>query len=183
MIVTPPAAWLVPAAAALAVVGTVFPWFRPHVRVGSASRDYDGLYSVRDGKIGLLAPIVLVVVAVMVVGLLRGRARGRLAGSVDPVRTVAKYAIGAGAASLVCVLIAWFLVSSQYRFTDSAGATISWDGYAARLASVGGSLSRGPQPGYWLTVAAAALAVVGGALMLAQAGPVEHRPVPAPPST
>ena len=167
----PPVAWLVPLAALLAVIGAFTPWFRPHGEAGGASKDFDNLYSWKDGKIGLVAPIILVILAISVIGLLQGKARGRFASGPDPVRSVAKYCIGAGVVSLVCLLIAWFLVTSQYKF-QVPGRTYSWDDFE----KLGVTLSRGPQIGYWLTLVAGVLAIVGGVLMLLAAKPVPVSP-------
>lgn len=178
----PPVAWVIPPAAVLAVIGAVTPWFRPHGQVRGLSRDYDALYSIRDGKIGVIAPIALVVLALGVVNLMRGKVRGRLAASADPIRTTAKYALGAGLAALVCLVIAWFLVASQYKFALTDGETLSFEDYRSRLEQLGGSLSRGPQPGYWLTLAGAVLAIVAGLVLLVQAGPRRAAPPPSEPS-
>ncbi len=163
----PPVMWLLPVAALLAVIGAFTPWFTPHGEAGGVSKDFDSLYSFKDGKIGLVVPIALVVVAVMAIGLLLGKPRGRLSSAPDPVRSIARYAIIGGAVAAVCLVIAWFLLTSQYKF-ELAGAQLSWDDFAARLKAAGGSLSRGPQIGYWLSVAAAVLAIVGGVLIMLQ---------------
>lgn len=177
----PPVAWLLPLAAVLAVIGVFTPWFRPHGEAGGASKDFDSLYSFKDGKVGLIAPIVLVVIAIMAIGLLRGKVRGRLAGAGDPVRTLAKYAVIAGVVSAVCLVIAWVLVSSQYKFSLN-GSELSWNDFESRLKAVGGSLSRGPQIGYWLTAAAAVLAIVAGVVMMLQTKSDKSGPQVAPTS-
>lgn len=169
----PPVAWLVPVAALLAVVGAFLPWFAPE---GTASQGtetvhhtFSSLYSWKDGKIGLLAPIVLVLLAIGVVGLLQGRTPRRFTrGSAHPVTSAARAVLIAGAVSAVCVVVAWFMEKSQYKFTDGA-TTYSWDGYisAAKAQGVNLSLSQGPKIGFFLTVAAAVLALVAGGLMLA----------------
>ena len=148
------------------------------------SKDFDSLYSFKDGKVGLVVPIALVVIAVTAIGLLLGKPRGRLSSAPDPVRSIARYAIIGGAVSAVCLLIAWFFVTSQYKF-DLNGTELSWDDFAARLKAAGGSLTKGPQIGYWLSVAAAALAIVGGVLIMLQRKqnrPGQGGPQPAPPS-
>jgi hypothetical protein len=179
----PPIAWSIPLAALLAVAGAFLPWFTPHADKGGQRVAFDALYSIKDGKIGLLAPIALVVVALGVVGLARGSARGRLAASADPLRSLAKYAIGAGAGSLVCLVIAWLLVTTQYKFA-LGGSEYSWSDFEHQLKAHGATLSRGPQLGYWLTSAGAVLAIIAGALMLGRArtssatGPVGAPPPP-----
>ena len=165
----------------LAVIGAVTPWFRPHGEAGGTSKDFDNLYSFKDGKIGLIAPIVLIIIAVMALGLLRGKVSGRLSSASDPVRAVAKYAIIAGVVSAVCLLIAWFLVTTQYKF-ELGGTELSWSDFESKLKAVGGSLSRGPQIGYWLTAAAAIVAIVGGVLMMLQTRSDQSGPQLAPTS-
>lgn len=178
----PPAAWLIPAAALLAVIGAFTPWFTPHGAVAGYSQDFSSLYSFKDGKVGLIAPIALLALAITVVGLLRGKVRGRLASSADPVRTAGKSAIAVGLVSVVCLVIAWFLVTTQYKFTAN-GIEYSWGDFESKIKAAGGSLSRGPQIGYWLTLAGAILALIAGVVMLVQAktAPAVQRPTLPPP--
>ncbi len=180
----PTVTWLLPAAALLALIGALTPWFTPHGQAGGVSKDFDSLYSFNDGKIGLVVPIANVVVAIMAIGLLQGRTRGRLSSAPDPVRSVARYAIIAGAVSALCLVIAWFFVTSQYKF-ELNGTELSWDDFAARLKAAGGSLTKGPQIGYWLSAAAAVVAIVGGLLIMVQTKPTQPArsgPPPAPPA-
>jgi hypothetical protein len=156
---TPAVVWLVPIAAVLAVIGVVTPWFDPSgtYKGKTVLHAADKLYSWKDGKIGLVAPILLVALAVSVVGLVRGRTNTRFHRSADPVHAAAKGVLIAGAVSLVCVTIAWFLVPQQFNNVPSdAGG--SWDG-AEKL---GIDMTRGPQLGYWLTAAAAILTILAG---------------------
>ena len=158
----PPVAWLIPLAALLAVIGAFTPWFTPEASVNGRTIDaQNSLYSWKDGKVGLIAPIVLVIIGFTVFGLLRGKRGGRFAAAADPVKAAGRYAAIAGVVSVVCLVIAWFLVTSQYTFNG-----LSWDELEKRLAAAGGTLSRGPQIGYFLTIAAAALAIIGGVLMM-----------------
>ncbi len=166
----PIVAWLVPLAALLAVIGVFTPWFRPKATVsGRSESSTNALYSFEDGKIGLLAPILLLVLAIGVVGLLVGRAPARFSkGSAHPVASAGKGAVIVGAVSLVGAVIAWFLVKSQYKFPGPNGRDLSWDNFirAAKALGVNVELSRGPQIGYFLTIAAAVLAIVAGVLMI-----------------
>ena len=158
-------AWLVPLAALLAVIGLFTPWFSPQGTFhGQAVLHAEGdLYSWKDGRIGLVAPIALVIAAVAVMSLLRGKSVSRFEQSRHaPVVAAARSVMIVGAVSLVAVVIAWFLVPGQFDDVP-ADAGGSWDG-AERM---GIDMSRGPQLGYWLTVVAALLAIVAGVLMLA----------------
>jgi hypothetical protein len=175
----PPVAWLIPLAALLSVIGLFTPWFTPHADKGGQTVKFDSLYSFKDGKIGLVAPIALVVLAITVIGLLRGRVRGRLAGSSDPVHSTGKYSIGVGVVALVCLVIAWFLVTTQYKFT-LAGTEYSWSDFESKLKAAGATLSRGPGIGFWLTLAGGILAVIAGIVLLVQAKSTAPAPPPAP---
>ncbi|MBN9621056.1 MAG: hypothetical protein J0H43_15205, partial [Actinobacteria bacterium] len=166
---TPVVAWLVPFAALLAVIGAFLPWFKPEAKAGADSQTFDGLYSWKDGKIGLLAPILLVALAIGIIGLLNGRTPSRFAkGSSHPVVSAARATIIAGVVSAVCVVVAWFMVESQYKFVAPDGTNYSWNGFLSALKDhgVNATLSRGPQAGYFLTAAAAVIAIVAGVLML-----------------
>jgi hypothetical protein len=163
----PQVAWLLPVAALLSVIGAVTSWFHPYVSIrGKTIRASGALYSFRDGKIGLVAPIVLVVIGVTTIGLLQGRVRGRLAAADEPARSLGKYAIVGGAVSGVCLVIAWLLVPTQYQFGSQ-----SWDDFEKDVNAAGGSLNQGPQFGYWLSAAAAVVAIVAGVLMTLQKPP------------
>jgi len=168
----PAVAWLVPIAALFALIGMFVPWFKAKATLTGGGQTthhtFDGLYSFKDGKLGLLAPILLVILAIGVVGLLVGKAPARFSrGGGHPVASAGKASLIVGAVSLVCVVIAWFLVKSQYKFKDG-GISYSWDNYikAAKDAGFKLELSRGPQVGYFLTIAAAVLAIVAGVLMI-----------------
>jgi hypothetical protein len=168
----PAVAWLVPAAALLGLIGAFTPWFKAKATLSARGQSlhhtFDPLYSFKDGKIGLLGPILLVVLAVGVVGMLLGRAPSRFgSGSANPVASAGKATIIVGAISLVCTVIAWFLVTTQYRFKDE-GKTYSWNEYIKLAKSVGAKLElqRGPQLGYFLTIVAGILAIIAGVLMV-----------------
>jgi len=166
----PVVAWLVPLAALLAVIGAFTPWFRPKATVsGRSESTTNALYSFEDGRIGLLAPILLVVLAIGVVGLLVGRTPARFSkGGAHPVASAGKAAVIVGAVSLACAVVGWFLVKSQYKFPGPNGKDLGWDDFikAAKALGVNVELSRGPQIGYFLTIAAAILAIVAGVLMI-----------------
>ncbi|SHG01489.1 hypothetical protein SAMN05443575_1131 [Jatrophihabitans endophyticus] len=169
-------AWLVPVAAALAVIGAFTPWFKPQVSatIGGTTRSADAvddaLYSWKEGKLGLVAPIVLVLLAIGVVSLLRGGSNTRFhRGSSSPVANAAKGALIAGVVAIAAVVVTYFLLPSQYTFTDGS-RKYSWDEALKLFKSQTGAsdteLSQGPQIGFWLTAAAGVVAVVAGILML-----------------
>ena len=168
----PQYAWLVPLTGVVGLVGAFTPWFRPEGTISyqgqtATQSATDAVHAWDDGKIGLLGPILLVVIGVGVLMLILGRQSRFARGSGHPFSSAGKAAIGAGVVALVGVVIAWFVVTSQYRFTDG-GKTYGWSGYIkfAKQAGVDLRLSRGPQVGLWLTVAGGVIAIAGGVLLL-----------------
>jgi hypothetical protein len=156
----PAIAWAVPGAAALAVLGAFLPWFQPRGTLAGQTRTFDALYSVKD-KVGLVVPVVLVLASISVVGLLLGKPRGRLAAHPQPAHLVALYSVAAGVAGLIALVVAFAMVPSLYGFVV-AGRTLSWTQYE----HVGVHLTRGADLGFWLTGAAAVLALAAGVAML-----------------
>ena len=187
----PPAhAWLVPLAGVVGLLGAFTPWFRPQGKISYRGESVtqsaaDAVHAWDDGKIGLLGPILLVVIGVGVLMLILGRQSRFARGSAHPFSSAGKAAIVAGVVAVVCVVIAWFVVTSQYRFTDG-GKSYGWDGYIklAKASGVDLQLSRGPQAGLWLTVAGGVIAIVGGVLLLlaGRAAAASSTPVPPPPA-
>ncbi len=189
----PPVAWLVPLAAVLAVVGVFTPWFKPQIsgtvngRSDSGDAVKDALYSWKEGKLGLVAPIVLVVVAIGIVAMLAGKNSRFHRGSTSPVVNGARGAIIAGVVAVGAVVVSYFLLPSQYTFTDGA-KEYSWDELENLFRAQGVSdvdLSQGPQIGLWLTVAGGVVAIIGGVLMLvtrSKPAPVAQVPGGFPPA-
>lgn len=169
--------WLVPLGALLAVVGLFTPWFKPSIKAtrpgngGRVSLPFENLYSIKDGRIGILAPVVLVVVAVGVVSLLQGRVPRRFAGkSRHPVSSAGLSAIGAGVLSLLFLVVAWFLLPGQLTVSKSdAGEKLSgYNKIKDRLEGLGYKdlvLSHGAKIGFWLTAIGALLVIVAGVLL------------------
>ena len=87
--------------------------------------------------------------------------------------------------AVVCTVVAWFMLPSQYKIDGPDGRKLSWDD-AVKLAKQEGinlDISRGPQIGFWLTIAGAVLAIAGGVLLMAagKKAAVALPPVPPPP--
>lgn len=184
----PPAyAWLVPLAGVVGLLGAFTPWFRPKGTISYRGQTVtqsakDSVHAWDDGKIGLLGPILLVVIGVGVLMLILGRQSRFARGSAHPFSSAGKAAIVAGVVAVVCAVIAWFVVTSQYRFTDG-GKSYGWDGYInlAKASGVDLELSRGPQAGLWFTVAGGVIAIVGGVLLLLAGRAAAASPSPVPP--
>jgi len=161
-VATPFFAGVLPVAAGIGVLGAILPWFKP---VGTANGqkigEGDAFHSWEDGRIGLIGPILMIVVAVSVSGLLRGRTPSRFAGSGNPLSSLAKWAVGTGLATAVCLGVAWAFVTDQYKFTDANGVKHSWD----EVTRQGISLSKGPQIGFFLVGFAALLFIAIGVLL------------------
>jgi hypothetical protein len=144
--------WLCAAPAAVALVGAVLPWFAPTGRRVSLPT----AYCLQAGRIGFLAPLAIIGVAVAVLGRRLGWTR-----TDRPLRsreTDGLLIAGSGAVAGIVLVVTWYLLPSSYTFT----AGLSWD----QLNSGGHALTRGPQPGYFISIGAAVLAVACGALLV-----------------
>ncbi len=168
--------WLAPFGALLAVIGLFTPWFKPSIKVtppnggGTVTLPFDNLYSIKDGRIGILAPILLVIVSIGIIGLLQGKVHARFArGKRHPVASAGLSAIGAGVLSLIFLLIAWFLLPGQMTVKDDTVGDIK--GYSKikdKLDSLGAKdivMSHGPKIGFWLTLVGAVLVIVAGVFL------------------
>lgn len=151
--------WLAVPPAIVALMGGVLPWFAPTGRKGgSTAVDIPAAHSWQAGRIGFLAPLAVIGVAICVLG-------PRLAPSDDtaPPRPLGRDGMAfviAGIAALAVLGIAWYFLPASYQFSDGrTWATLQHDGVTMR---------RGPQPGYFLTIAAALVAMgCGTALVVA----------------
>lgn len=164
----PIVAALIPVAAVLAVIGAFTPWFHSSfVLDGQPHELVRALYSWRDGKIGLVAPIGLVVASIGVLRLATGKVARFSRLGTNPVVAAARGSLIVGSIALVCCVIAWFLVPSNYYFDTRLGRLSSSKLISdAQANGHSASLDRGPQIGYYLTIAAAVIAIVAGVLML-----------------
>ncbi|MEO6886727.1 MAG: hypothetical protein ABI232_10670 [Jatrophihabitantaceae bacterium] len=169
----PAVAWLVPVAGLLGLIGLFTTWFAPYGDVdGERALSGSNLHPWDDGKIGMIGPILLIVIGGAVAAMLLGKISSRFTrGSAHPVVNGGRYAAGAGAVTVICLIVAWFMLASQYKVDLGTGSKLSWDD-ASQLAKQNGhtlTISHGPQIGFWLTGVAAVLAIIGGVLMILSA--------------
>jgi hypothetical protein len=143
--------WLPATPAVLALVGAALPWFAPTGAGQGGGLQIAAAYCWQAGRIGFLAPLVLLIAAVAVVGPRQG---WFAKGEARTYRHDAVLLIAAGAAAGVVLALTWWLLPKSYTF--SAGLT--WDS----LVSLGYHIARNPQPGYFVTIVGAADAVVCG---------------------
>ena len=151
--------WLPASAALVALVGVALPWFAPSGQGRHGRLDIPEAYCWQAGRVGYLAPLLLVIVAVSIVGPRHG-----WFGRTGPERTFTRdgwLLVVAGLTAGGVVGLTWVLLPKSYTF----GIGLSWDS----LVASGYRLSRHPQPGYFLTAAAALDAVVCGGIYLAAA--------------
>jgi hypothetical protein len=148
-------AWLLAVPAVLAALGAVLPWFAPSgTRNGVRAVDIPEAYCVQAGHVGFLAPLLLIVAGVALLG---PRLR-RTDPPVRPLETDGWIMLGSGVAAVILLVVTWYLLPSSYTFTGG----LSWDA----LERAGFELRRGPQVGYFVTIAAALLAIGCGATLV-----------------
>lgn len=152
--------WLPAGPAVLALVGAALPWFAPtgQGRGHNGGRlDIPQAFCWQAGRVGYLAPLLLVIVAVSILGPRHG-----WFGRAAPPRTFTRdgwLLVVVGLAAAAVLGLCWVLLPKSYSFGG-----LSWDS----LVAVGYRLDRNPQPGFALSAAAALAAVVcGGVYLLA----------------
>lgn len=148
----PRVAWLAAAPAILALVGALLPWFAPT----GTGVSIPVAHSWQAGRIGFLAPLAIVGGGIAVLGPRLG-----LFSKGQPVRPLGRDGMAvllSGALAAVVIVLAWFLLPASYTFSGG----VSWD----QLASAGHNLKREPQFGYFISIAAAVLAIGCGAALL-----------------
>jgi hypothetical protein len=151
----PRVAWSAAVPAVLAVIGAVLPWFAP-TGSGQLAVRIPRAYCWQAGRIGFLAPVVLVGVAVVVLGPRLG-----WFAKDQPPRRLTRDGILLAAAGIVAagvLALAWALLPASYTFPGG----LSWQS----LEQAGFDMQRGPQPGFVLSLVAAASAIVCGAVLV-----------------
>ncbi|MGH8861983.1 MAG: hypothetical protein ACRDVG_12255 [Jatrophihabitantaceae bacterium] len=138
--------WLAASPPLVAIPGAALPWFAPTGSgAGHVGLDIPQAFCWQAGRIGFLAPLALVVVGLAVLGPRLG-----WFGRDQPPRTVRRDGLLIAAAGLFAGLVlfaTWLLLPRSYTF-----GALSWD----TLLAAGYHLARGPQAGYFVSVAAAA---------------------------
>ncbi len=147
--------WLPLTPAVPAAIGAALPWFAPTGAGQGGSLAISPAYCWQAGRVGFLAPLVLIIAALAITGPRHGWY------AKDQERTyrhdgVVLTATGLGAGAILA--LTWWLLPKSYTF--SAGLT--WDS----LVSLGYHIARNPQPGYFVAIAAALDAVVCGVVYL-----------------
>lgn len=140
--------WLPVSFAVPALVGAALAWFAPTGSGQGGGLQIAPAYCWQAGRIGFLAPLALVIAAVAVLGPRHGWfAKGEPRTYRHDGLVLLAGGVGAG----VVLALTWWLLPKSYTF--SAGLT--WES----LVSLGYRIARNPQPGYFVTIAAAADAI------------------------
>lgn len=150
--------WLPASPAVVALIAAVLPWFAPagyghgqHIQAPEA-------FCWQAGRIGFLAPLAIVFVAVGILG----PRHGWFARSAPP-RTYRRDGVlltAAGVVGGVVLVLTWVLVPRSYSFSGVTGAD---------LPALGFSFARNAQPGFFLAVVAVADALGCGIVYLVAA--------------
>jgi hypothetical protein len=147
--------WLPLTPAVPAVIGAALPWFSPTGAGQGGALAISPAYCWQAGRVGFLAPLVLIIAALAIVGPRHGWfARNEERTYRHDGVVLAATGVGAG----LILALTWWLLPRSYTF--SAGLT--WDS----LVSLGYRIARNPQPGYFVTIFAAFDAVVCGVVYL-----------------
>lgn len=137
--------WLPASPALVAAVGAAFPWFAPGGAGTGGRAQLPVAYCWAAGRIGFLAPLVLVLTGVAIVG----RRQGWFGSNQQPpsYRRDGLALIAAGLFAGAILLATWLLLPRSYNISG-----LTWQNLVDR----GVHLTRNPQPAYFLTIAAAA---------------------------
>jgi hypothetical protein len=143
--------WLPASPALVAVIGAALPWFAPGGYGTGGRAHLAEAYCWAAGRVGFLAPLALVLVGVAIVG----RRHGWFGKNQQPrsYQYDGVLLIVAGLFAGAMLLAAWTLLPRSYTISG-----LTWQNLVDR----GVHLSRNPQPAYFLTIAAAADAVLCG---------------------
>lgn len=143
--------WLPATPGVLAAIGAALTWFAPTGAGQGGGLEIAAAYCWQAGRIGFLAPLVLVITAIAVVGPRHGWfARG------EP-RTYRRdgvLLVASGVSAGAVLALTWWLLPKSYTFSEG----LTWD----TLVAAGYHIARNPQPGYFVTIVAAAAAFVCG---------------------
>jgi hypothetical protein len=146
------AGWLAVAAGVLGVLALVLPWYSPKLsKPINGVSDLGSKYHAWSGFFFLvIAPVLLILFAVLWLQALRGRPNSRFAGAENPNRALALQSIIAGLAALVLGLLSIVLMSHHYK---------DWDAASKEAKSLGSSLEKNPQLGFYALM-------IGGVFLL-----------------
>jgi uncharacterized YccA/Bax inhibitor family protein len=157
----PTVAWLIPAAALVAVVGGVLPWFKPIGYVHGSHHEIGvQAHAWQAGAVGAIGPILLVVLGGLV--LRRFLSSKPAKPGKNPVRR----------SGLIAILFALVTIALQGAARGLVlNGTVTLNGQSIKLEDLAGALgytaiSRGTQLGFWLTTVAAVLVLTAGVAMM-----------------
>jgi hypothetical protein len=162
-----PIGWGAVAAGVFGLLALFLPWFTPKVSGNGKSATTGTSFHPWNGFFFLvIAPVVLILAAVMWFQAMQGKHNSRYAGSANPVRSLSLQSIVFGVVSLVLGLLSFVILTASYKFKTESG-NISWSKASSELKALGDTLERGPQIGLYLLFLGAIVLIVVGVLGLA----------------
>ena len=161
-----PIGWGAVAAGVLGLLALILPWFTPKITgaerpatSGTSFHPWNGFFFL------IIAPVVLILAAVMWFQAMQGKHNSRFAGSDNPVRSLSVQSIIFGVVSLALGLLSFVILTATYKFKTGAG-TLSWSEASRELKAVRDTLSRGPQIGLYLLFLGALMLIAVGVIGL-----------------
>ena len=151
----PPTGWLAVVAGILGAVGLFLPWFHPRL-----SKSFNGVtdlgasyHSWSGFRVLIVAPVLLIVWAVLWLQAMRGRHGRRVAAGADPIRALGIQSVAAGVIALIAALLSFVLMKYHYK---------DWDQVAKLVGAQGVHLQKSPQVGLYLVILGALLLIAAG---------------------
>ena len=150
-----PGGWVAVAAGVLGLLGLVLPWYAPKLSkpIPDAALGNTDYHAWSGFFFLIIAPVLLILFAVLWFQAMKGKQNSRFAGSADPNRSLALQSIAAGVVAVALGLLSIAIMKNHYK---------DWDLAARAAKSAGSSLEKNPQFGLYAVLLGGALLIVAG---------------------